>query len=83
MSKTRRCRFYRWAIGESMGSLTSKFLVPAAFFLCAATARAEDGSSANSANNPVEPKLTLEYWNYYSPSLEKLGGGAENGLGRI
>jgi hypothetical protein len=38
--------------------------------------------STNSANNPVEPRLTLEYWNYYAPSLNNLNGGAENAEGR-
>jgi hypothetical protein len=37
----------------------------------------------NSANDPTEPRLTLEYWNYYAPSLNNLNGGAENGEGRI
>ena len=39
--------------------------------------------SNNSANDPTEPRLTLEYWNYYAPSLNNLNGGAENGEGRI
>ena len=38
---------------------------------------------ANSANNPIEPKLTVEYWNFYAPSLNNLSGDAENGEGRI
>ncbi len=38
---------------------------------------------SNSANDPTEPRLTLEYWNYYAPSLNNLNGGAENGEGRI
>ena len=37
----------------------------------------------NSANNPGEPKLTLEYWNYYALSLNRLNGDAENGEGRV
>jgi hypothetical protein len=36
----------------------------------------------NSANNPIEPRLTLEYWNYYTPSLNNLNGGAENAEAR-
>src|SRR5579859_2702935 len=36
-------------------------------------------SSSNAANNPAEPRFTLQYWNYYAPSLNELGGGAENG----
>jgi hypothetical protein len=39
--------------------------------------------NANSANDPTEPRLTLEYWNFYAPSLNNLNGGAENGEGRI
>jgi hypothetical protein len=39
--------------------------------------------NANSANDPTEPRLTPEYWNYYAPSLNNLNGGAENGEGRI
>jgi hypothetical protein len=39
--------------------------------------------SNNSANDPTEPRLTVEYWNYYAPSLNNLSGDAENGEGRI
>jgi hypothetical protein len=53
-------------------------------YCCAAEARADSSSGdSNSANNPVEPKLTLEYWNYYALSLNKLNGDAENGEGRV
>src|ERR1700756_6035956 len=38
-----------------------------------------ESSSAKAANNPAEPRFTLQYWNYYAPSLDELGGGAENG----
>jgi hypothetical protein len=53
--------------------------------VCAVDARADDaktsaGSSSNSANDPTEPRLTLEYWNYYAPSLNQLNGDAENGI---
>jgi hypothetical protein len=41
-----------------------------------------DNASSNSANNPVEPRLTVEYWNYYAPSLNDLDGGSENGIAR-
>ena len=37
----------------------------------------------NSANDPTEPRLTVEYWNYYAPSLNNLSGGAENGEVRL
>jgi hypothetical protein len=39
-------------------------------------------SSSNAANNPAEPRFTLQYWNYYSPSLNGLSGSAENGAVR-
>ncbi len=39
--------------------------------------------NANSANDPTEPRLTVEYWNFYAPSLNNLNGGAENGEGRL
>jgi len=38
-----------------------------------------ESSVSNAANNPVEPRLTLQYWNYYAPSLNHLNGDAENG----
>jgi hypothetical protein len=62
--------------------LCSRALVLSGLIVCAAEARADDNSDSNSANNPVEPKLTLEYWNYYAPSLHKRNGDAENGEGR-
>jgi hypothetical protein len=65
-------------------SVLSAFIV----IVCAVDARAQDAktsdsSSSNSANDPTEPRLTLEYWNYYAPSLNQLNGDAENGLGRV
>jgi hypothetical protein len=52
--------------------------------VCTAEARADSsGGDSNLANNPVQPKLTLEYWNYYALSLNKLNGDAENGEGRV
>jgi hypothetical protein len=41
-----------------------------------------ESSSSNAANNPAEPRFTLQYWNYYSPSLNGLSGSAENGAVR-
>jgi hypothetical protein len=61
----------------------SRALVLSGFIVCAAGARADDNGDSNSANNPVEPRLTLEYWNYYAVSLNQLNGGAENGEGRV
>jgi hypothetical protein len=53
-------------------------------FAAGDTSTADHASGdANSANNPVEPRFTLEYWNYYSPVLNNIDGTAENGLGRI
>jgi hypothetical protein len=56
--------------------------------VCAGDARAEDtktsdSSSSNSANDPTEPRLQFQYWNYYAPSLNRLNGDAENGIGRV
>jgi hypothetical protein len=55
--------------------------------VCALDARAEDAktsgsSSSNSANDPTEPRFTVEYWNYYALSLNQLNGDAENGIAR-
>jgi hypothetical protein len=59
-------------------------LVLSGLIVYATEARADSISGdSNSANNPVEPKLTLEYWNYYALSLNKLNGEAENGEGRV
>jgi hypothetical protein len=64
--------------------LCSRALVLSGLIVCAAEARADSSSGdSNSANNPVEPKLTLEYWNYYALSLNRLNGDAENGEGRV
>jgi hypothetical protein len=53
--------------------------------VCAPSARAEEDSAtagSNAANNPVEPRLTLQYWNYYGTSLNDIKGDTESGLGR-
>jgi hypothetical protein len=53
--------------------------------LCAAAASAaedSDNTSSNAANNPAEPRVTLQYWNYYAPSLNDLNDGSENGIVR-
>jgi hypothetical protein len=64
--------------------LCSPALVLAGLIVCAMEARGADSTSSdsNSANNPVEPRLTFEYWNYYAPSLNQLNSGAENGIVR-
>jgi hypothetical protein len=68
-----------------LGSRTVvRALVLSGLIVYATEARADSISGdSNSANNPVEPKLTLEYWNYYAISLNKLNGEAENGEGRV
>ena len=66
--------------GMRFRSLT---LVLLGLIVCAMEARADSNSDSNSSNNPVEPKLTLEYWNYYATSLNQLNGDAENGEGRV
>jgi hypothetical protein len=64
--------------------LCSPVLVLAGLIVCAAEAWGADSNSSdsNSANNPIEPRLTLEYWNFYAPSLNQLNGDAENGIVR-
>src|ERR1700735_3243771 len=60
---------------------------------CAVSVRADDvatsgegdaneSNSSNAANNPAEPRFTLQYWNYYAPSSSELSGGTENGVVR-
>src|ERR1700747_362342 len=66
--------------GKRFRSLT---LVLLGLIVCAMEARADDNSDSNSSNNPVAPKLTLEYWNYYATSLNQLNSDAENGEGRV
>jgi hypothetical protein len=63
--------------------LCNRTLVLSGLIVCAAEARADSNGDSNSSNNPVEPKLTLEYWNYYALSLNKLNGDAENAEGRV
>jgi hypothetical protein len=63
--------------------LCSQALVLSGLIVCAVEARADNSDDSNSANNPVEPKLTFEYWNFYALSLNHLNGDAENGEGRV
>jgi hypothetical protein len=59
-------------------------LVLSGLIVCGAEARADSSSGAsNSANNPVEPELTLEYWDYFALSLNRLNGEADNAEGRV
>jgi hypothetical protein len=68
-------------------------VILSAFLICAVAAGADDvetsdqtktegepaSSGSNAANNPVEPLFTLQYWNYYAPSLNNVNGNAVNG----
>jgi hypothetical protein len=77
--------------------LCSMALVLLSLMVCAADAQADeattsqaaktgdnsDSGGSNSANDPTEPRFTLQYWNYYATSLNQQNGGAENGVGRI
>jgi hypothetical protein len=60
----------------------SPVLVLLGLIVCAMEAQAQSSSDSNSANNPIYPKLTVEYWNYYATSLNRLNGGAENAIVR-
>jgi hypothetical protein len=62
---------------------SSLALVLLGLIACAIETRADDNSDSNSSNNPVAPKLTLEYWSYYATSLNQLSGDAENGEARV
>src|SRR5580698_5697781 len=77
----------------------ARALVLSGFLTCAGAAQADkvdtsadadadasgnsEISSSNAANNPAEPKFTLQYWNYYAPSLNNSNGDAENGEARV
>jgi hypothetical protein len=75
----------------------ARALVLSGLLACAVAAQADNGekpvdanagdnsesSDSNAANNPAEPKFTLQYWNYYAPSLNNLNGDAENGEARV
>ena len=75
----------------------ARALVLSGLLACAAAAHADEAetsvdahgsdnsasSGSNAANNPVEPRLTLQYWNYYAPSLNNLNGDAENGQAKV
>jgi hypothetical protein len=70
---------------ESEMRLGNTALALLALNACTVVARADDSDrkASNSANNPVEPRLTVQYWNWLAPSLNNLNGGAENGEARI
>jgi hypothetical protein len=58
-------------------------LVSLGLIVCATDSMADDSSDSNSANDPTTPKFSLQYWNYFAPSLNNQDGGAENGTGRM
>ena len=84
--------FVRRAVASSVLGL-ARALVLSGLLACAVAAQADnaetsvdanasddsESSSSNAANNPVEPLFTLQYWNYYAPSLNNVSGNAENG----
>ena len=41
-----------------------------------------DSNATNASNSATEPRLTLQYWNYY-PTLNAANGDALNGAGRL
>jgi hypothetical protein len=91
-----RLAFVRGTVASSVLG-RARALVLSGLLTCAVAAQADnagtsvdanasgnsESSSSNAANNPVEPRLTLQYWNYYAPSLNSLNGDAENGDARI
>jgi hypothetical protein len=81
LKSVRLAKIFIKAIGGMW--LCSPALILAGLIACATEVWADDNGDSNSSNNPVEPKLTLEYWNYYATSLNQLNGGAENGEGRV
>ena len=95
-AKAAELAFVRRAVGSSVLA-RARALVLSGLFICAVAAHADnvetsddadasgnsEESGSNAANNPAEPKFTLQYWNYYAPSLNNLNGDAENGQARI
>src|ERR1700728_1302636 len=89
--------FVRRAVASSVLG-RARALVLSGLLACATAAQADnaetsadanasdnsESSGSNAANNPVEPRLTLQYWNYYyAPSLSRLHGDAESGDARV
>jgi hypothetical protein len=96
IAKVAELVFVRCAVASFVLARARAFVL-SGLFICAVAAHADNvetsddadasGSSeesgSNAANNPAEPKFTLQYWNYYAPSLNNLSGDAENGQARI
>jgi hypothetical protein len=88
--------FVRCAVASSV-TRRARALIVSGLLACAAAAQAGDAETSvdanasdnsesggsNAANNPVEPRLTLQYWNYYAPSLNQLDGDSESGEARV
>jgi hypothetical protein len=95
-AKAAKLAYVRRAVASSIIGRARAFVL-SGILACATAARADnaetsvdanasdnsESSSSNAANNPVEPRLTLQYWNYYAPSLNQLSGGAETGDPRV
>ena len=95
-AKAAELAFVRRAVASSVLG-RARALVLSGLLACAIAAQADtaetsvdanasdnsESSDSNAANNPVEPRLTLQYWNYYAPSLNHLNGDAESGDPRV
>jgi hypothetical protein len=95
-AKAAELPFVRRAVASSVLG-RARALVLSGLLACAVAAQADnaetsvdanasdnsESSGSNAANNPAEPRLTLQYWNYYAPSLNHLNGDAENGEARV
>lgn len=95
-AKAAELPFVRRAVASSVLGW-ARALVLSALLACAVAAQADNAetsvdanasdnskiSGSNAANNPVEPRLTLQYWNYNAPSLNQLNGDANSGAARV
>jgi hypothetical protein len=96
IAKAARLAFVRRAVASPVFG-RSRALFLSGLLACAVAAHANsaetsvdanasdnsESSSSNAANNPVEPRFTLQYWNYYAPSLNQLDGDSESGEARV
>ena len=95
-AKAAELAFVRCAVASSVLG-RAHALALSALLACAVAAQADnaetsvdanaadnsESSGSNAANNPVEPRLTLQYWNYNAPSLNQLNGDANSGAVRV
>jgi hypothetical protein len=49
-------------------------LIVVAVLCCVSSARAQEHDKLNEANNPLTPKITINFQDYYDPSLYGLPG---------